>query len=256
MPVLPVSLSDGFVPIIQLHDPVRVGQTLATRTRLAEHIVAIAQELGVPPAKAATYLRKNPGDSLQPGEEIARKKNFWGKTEAAVVSSVEGIVTRYERDTAMLYIRRARETSGEETIISPIEGTIALCNNEKILVETDKHFVLGKRGSGDQITEVLVSIHENSSDAVQSYELDAASIGKIVLGKYFSKELLMKSVSMGVAGIVGTKFLDEDLAYLKNRQITIPVIEIEEADFPALKHWHTKRAYVHGEGKTIILLHT
>ncbi len=255
MPVLPILLTDGYIPVIQPQDPVRIGQILATRVKSTELPVNIAAKLDLQAKKVVQHLLKNPGDSVKPGDEIAAKKNFLGKTEAAVVSTIEGIVTRYERDTGMLFIRPAGQAEGEETLISPIEGTIALCNNEKILIETDKHFILGSRGSGDQISETLVFVHENSSEAVQSFELGADTIGKIVLGKYFPKELLIKSVSMGIAGIIGTKFLDEDLAYLLNKQITMPVIQVEEADLPKLKHWDGKRAFMHGEGKTIILLH-
>lgn len=255
MPVLPIDLTDGYVPVIQINDAVRVGQILASRPKITEFSVHIAEKLGIDPKKVGNHLLKNPGDTVHPGDEIAVRKNFWGKTGSAVVSTIDGIVTRFERHSGVMFIKPAGQTDGEESIISPIEGTISLCNNEKILIETDKHFVLGNRGSGDSATETVLFVHENSSDTVQSFELDASTIGNIVLGRYFPKELLIKSVSMGISGIIGTKFLSEDLAYLQNKRITLPVIEIAEDDLPKLKHWHGKRAYMHGEGKTVILLH-
>ncbi len=256
MPVLPITLDEGFVPVIQLSDTVHVGQILATRVKPTEVSIALADELGVPVKKVGQYLKKNPGDSVVAGEEIAVKKNFFGKVDAEIISKFSGIVTRFEREKGILSVKPAGQPAENETLNSPIDGVITLCNNEKILLETDKHFVVGKRGRGNQTSQVMLFVHTNKSDAVQSYELDASSIGSIILGRYFPREILIKAVSMGVAGIIGTKFLDDDLQYLEERKIDIPFIEIEETDLPKLSHWHGKSAYMHGDGKTIILLHT
>ena len=256
MPILPILLEDGYVPVIQQGDTIRIGQLLASRTRPAELTVSIAEVLEIPPNKVPKYLLKNPGDSVKAGDELAATKNIWGKPQAAVVCKVAGIVSRFERETGVMAIRPEGKSDTEDTLISPIEGVVSLCNNEKILIETTKHFVLGNRGSGDQTTEKLLFVHENDSDAVQTYELDADTIGNIVVGKYFPRELLIKGVSMGITGFIGSKFLDDDLLYLQEKKVTIPVIEIADEDLPKLKHWHGKRAYMHGEGKTIILLQT
>ncbi len=256
MPVLPITLTEGYVPIVQLADTVHIGQILATRVKPTEVSVSLAEELGVPVKKVGQYLKKNPGDSVTSGEQIAVKKSFFGKIEAEVISRFSGIVTRFERERGVLSIKPAGQQIENETLNSPIDGVITLCNNEKILLETDKHFVLGKRGKGDQTSQIVRFVHTNKSEAVQSYELDATSIGAIVVGKYFPRELLIKAVSMGVAGIIGAKFLDDDLHYLEERNSTIPYVEIEETDLLKLAHWHGKSAYMHGDGKTIILLHT
>jgi hypothetical protein len=261
MPFLPILLADGFVPTVSITEHIRVGQPLAKKSISQEASINLSEELGVPPKQVGKYLKKNPGDSLQPGDIIAIQKNLLGSTKEKVVSTTHGVVTRYDRESGTVYIHVTlaagqgnAEQGGEELLFSPIDGVVSLCNNEKILLETDKDVVSAPKGIGGQSTEEIKVLEHAETVAV--YHLDTEAIGKIIIGTYFPKEVLVKAVSMGVKGVIGTKILDGDLVYLQSRNAVVPVIEISSDDHKKLVHWAGKKAFVHGEGKTIILLHT
>jgi hypothetical protein len=261
MPILPLLLSDGFIPLVSESEKVKVGHPLAKRPRTEEIGIDLAKELGVPIHKVPVFLLKKPGDHIAAGDPIAGKKNLFGKISASIVSTADGVVTRFERDTGTVYVKpaSASETVEEEILVSPIEGTISLCNNERILIDTDKNVILGARGIGQHKTDVVMQLPH--AEAVAPYHLGADAIGKIVVGSFFSKEVLIKGLSMGVGGIIvggiiATGLADSDMLYLRERNSEIPIIEISEEDSKKVRQWHGKKAYVHGEGKTIILLQT
>lgn len=255
MPFLPILLSDGFIPTVKQADHVIVGQVIAKKAVAQEAAINLATELGVPPRHVGKYLKKNPGDSMQPGDIIAIQKGFLGSTKEKVVSVANGVVTRYDRENGIVYIHVAGEESVSEQVLnSPIEGIVSLCNNDKILIETEKDVVQGSKGAGGQNTETVLLLAQ--SETVFSYHLDAGAIGKIVLGQYFPKDILIKAVSMGVKGVIGTKILDIDMVYLQGRNTTVPIIEVATDDYKKLTHCEGKKAFLSGKEKTIILLHS
>lgn len=253
MPCLSINLQTGFNPLVSQGDKINPGQIIARRLSSQEISLNIAEELDVPINKAMQYLKKNPGDSFKEGEILAIRKGFLGSTIAKIVASASGYVTKIERNTGEIFIKPETDSEVvEETIVSPIEGTVSLCNNEKILIECAKNTFVGTLGtSGEHSGEIFVLEH---SETVESYQLRAETIGKIVIGKYFSREVLLKGESIGIAAIIGTKILEKDLEYLKSRKVELPVIEIEESTYKSLVKYHNKKAFVSGSLKTIIIL--
>lgn len=255
MPVLPILLASDFVSQVKQSDIVSVGQILAKKDTLQEATINLAEEFGISPKHVGKYLKKNPGDSILPGDIIAIQKGFLGSTKEKVVSTVNGIITRYDRESGTVYIHITGSEIGPQgdTIISPIDGKVSLCNNEKILIETEKDVVGGIKGQGNQETKEIMVLAE--AEMVEMYHLTVDAVDKIVLGQYFPKDVLIKAVSMGVKGVIGTKFLDIDLIYLQGRKAVVPVIEVAADEYKRMARWHGKKAYIQGETKTIILLH-
>jgi hypothetical protein len=254
MPFLPILLSNNFVSAVKVGDIVTVGQVLAKKTKTWEVSINLSDELAVPPHTVIHYVKKNPGDTFDIGEVLALKKNLWGKIVAQITSKSKGIVSRFERDTGELFLIPFSEDFKENEVylVSPIEGKVALCNNEKILIDTDKNFLEAKKGIGGQDSKEIFVL--DSEDTVELFNLNSKTIGKIVIGHFFPKDTLIKSVSMGISAIIGTKIMDSDIAYLQKRQMSIPIVEVSIEDINKVKHWHGKNAFISGEGKTVILL--
>jgi hypothetical protein len=256
MPLLPVPLPVGFQPTVIQGDKVKAGQIIAKKPALREVAINISDQLNIPAHKAFHYVKKNPGDSFVKGEILAVKKNLFGGVTAKVVSKTTGRVTRLERNTGDLFLipeTIANDTQQpEETVISPIEGIIGLCNNDKILIDTNKNFLQGIKGSGgSNLAKILIL---PDADTVEQYHLSASAIGKIVVGNYFPRDVLAKSVSIGISAVIGTKILDTDIAYLLERKMQLPIIEMVNKDLEKVRTWQGKKAFVDGEGKIVILL--
>jgi hypothetical protein len=126
-----VEIPKNFVSLVTVGDRVVKGQVLVKETEKDE-VINISQHLSIPLSKVKNVLKKNPGDPVKVGDVIAVKKSFLGHEEA-VISKVEGIVSRYERSTGNLLIRTSLRAP-TENVISPVAGIISMCDNEQIII--------------------------------------------------------------------------------------------------------------------------
>jgi hypothetical protein len=252
MTSLPVLLPDGFHSLVSIGDTITVGQIIASKEEREEEIVNISTELSIPIGKVKNVLKKKPGDPISLGEVIAVKKSFLGFDQESLLSKVDGIISRYERNTGNLAIR----TSGRsltKNIISPVDGTIALCDNKTIVVTTDKDVVAGTKAIGKSITGEVFLLEDTANVL---YHLDRRAIGKIVVGGNLTREVLTKAIGIGAIGIVGTSITDEDLDHISQKHQHVPILEIDTKAKEIVSTWKDKKIFLDSQSKTIIFLHT
>ena len=147
---LPVQLPPGFTSLVTTGDTIRTGQTIAQKTTTNEQVINISEQLGIPIKKVKNVLKKNPGDEVKEGDVIAVKKGFLGFDSHRVISRVNGVVDRYQRDSGNLIIKTGSQVMMEK-LVSPVDGTITLCDNKKIVIETEKNIALAQKGSGQAV---------------------------------------------------------------------------------------------------------
>ncbi len=258
MPTLPFSLPDGYSPLVKEGDIVTAGHILAQFQGSVEEFVNIPEQLGVPLKNAGKYINKNPGETIEAGDVLAIKKNLFGKTKAAVISEVGGTILRYERDTGNLIVQ-TDQIADVTDLISPVDGTVQLCNNKEIVIHTDKavagtRVASGTKGEGE-IYVLKESFIENSSGNVIFY-LDHNAVGKIILGNTFTRDVLIKGVGIGAAGFLGQSILDQDIEYLREKKITMPVMEVSAEALATLLEMHGQKVILDAQTKTVIFLET
>lgn len=263
MTALPVFLSYGCVPRVKNTEAVKAGQLIAQKILYKECAINIADEFNEPFEKARKYIRKKPGDNVKIGDTLAAKRNFFGFGERKVVSRVEGTISRYARDNGNLFIQLATGSYTSD-IVSPVDGIVSLCNNDKIVIETDKDVFPGRKGAGGNGQgEVFIldgAFPENGADSAGSdislyYALDSRAVGKIIVGRNFQRDLLIKSIGMGAVGIVGTEIDDSDLEYISGRHMHVPLIEVDNDTIEKIIQWKGKKIYLNSLEKLLILLH-
>lgn len=280
---LPISLPEGYVAVVKEGDEVVRGQVVAQR-QIDEEIVNIPQQLHISLEKVKDVLKKDPGDLVKIGDDLAVKKSFWGE-ETAIISKVDGVVDRYERTTGNLVINKSGKTSEEaENVISPVAGVVGLCNNDTIVIESasdtveaeeseatsnipaekpekpklksNAKSIQGITGVGGSTEGEIVVLEESFSNGDQDliYALDSKTIETIVVSNKLTKEMFVKGSSIGVAGFVGTNISQEDFDYLEKKRIGIPVVEVDEDSLKQLVAWDGKMVMVEGEEKKISLV--
>lgn len=263
MTALPVLLSYGCVPRVKNNDPVKAHQLIAQKILHKECAINIADEFNESYENARKYIRKNPGDNLKIGDVLAVKKGFLGFKERKVVSRVDGKFSRYERDSGNLFIELATEANVED-IVSPVDGIVSLCDNDKIVIETDKDVYPGRKGAGGNAQgEVFIlegAFKERGAESPESeisiyYALDSEAVGKIIVGRTFHRDLLIKSIGMGATGIIGTTISDLDLEYISGRHMQVPLIEVDHDTIEKIIQWKGKKIYLNSLEKLLILLH-
>jgi len=254
MTALPIQLPEGYSTIVTVGDTVTAGQILAEPQKGDEEIIEIPQMLGIPKEKVKNVLRKKPGDTVEEGDIIAQKNGFLGIDKDTIVSKVSGQVIRYERFTGNLIIQTSTQ-SHTKKIVSPVDGTVSLCNNEQIVIQTRKRIVQGIQGWGGKararIFILEASFAKDKSNVL--YHLDNHAVGKIVVGNIFTRDMLIKCAGLGIKGIVCLQIAEEDREYIQSRQEQLPTIQVTE---DGMKHViQFQAAAIDGELKTILQLH-
>ncbi len=248
MTALPIPLPEGFQAHVKADDNVEIGQVIAVRSGKTEVIINIPHQLAISNNAAKKSLIKIPGESIEAGEIIAKRNGFLGLSKSSVVSQVSGTILRYERDSGNLVIKTHEATDVSE-LVSPVAGIVTLCDNKKIVIRTDKNFFVGVKAIGGQAKGELIALLEDDP-----YHLNAAAIGKIVVGRKFTREMLSKAMGIEVLGIIGSSIADADMAFIGDRKFETPIIETTDDNINSLREWKNKKVYMDADAKSIILL--
>lgn len=262
MTSLPILLPESYAPVVAIGTSVTVGQILAQSTTSDEIIVNIANTLHCSVKKVNNTIRKNPGDSVTKGDLLALKTGFFGISQTALLSNVTGNVVRFERDTGNLVIKTLQPNSvPTQTLLSPVDGVVKLCDNEQIVLDTDKNVLTGEKGHGATgsgevfiLEKSLKPVEKPEDNANLMFLLESNAIGKVLVGGVLPRDVIVKAIGMGLTGVVGTTIEDSDLEHIKERNLSTPVIQVNAVDIEKLLSWSGKKVFLDGESKSIVFL--
>lgn len=258
MTSLPILLPDGFIPVVSVGDTITVDQSIAEKNNSETTVVInISEELSLPPEKTGKTVKKNPGDVIEPGDIIAYRRGFLKMGEQKVVSSISGKILTYDKRTGdmTILVSEGGDNEGEnEKFLSPIDGTVTLCDNEKIVVDTKTNTFIATRSSGGSIQAEVLYIKETGDGTLPLHALTTDIIGKVILTSSLSLDGLTKAIGMDAAGILVRSLTDTDADYLAEKHASFPILQVAEDDYVKLVKWSGKQLYIDGGKKSIILL--
>jgi len=253
MVLLPFQLESGFTPIVKKGDLVKVGDILAERKNSENQSIPLAKIFGVKPHTAGKFLKVSPGDSITTGEVLAVRKGVF--KEDKILSEVTGTVMAYDRSSGELILHPSISGKKSEELRCPIDGIVSVCNNDQIVVETEKDVVVGERSSGLQAEGIVYKPNIVSGSNTLLYTLDTQIEGKVLILQSADRDILLKAIGMEVSGILAGEVSESDLSYLSKRNIQTPVIQLSEPELKKVVKWVDKKAYIDASGKTVLLLH-
>ena len=255
MTALPIVLSEGFSALVKEGDTIISGQLLARKAAPKDEIVNLFDTLHINRSEAKKVLKKGPGDQIKPGDIVAVKKNIFGKVLSKIVSEIDGTIIRYERDTGNLVVRN--DLSNDLKLISPVAGTVTLCNNREIVLQTEHAVVTNGVSLGNSAQGDLYVLQESFTlDGMENalYYLDHRAVGKIVIVQGLTRDLVSKGNSIGAAGFLGLHIGDNELLYMEEKSLPMPVLQIDETLLETIHQWENKPVYVDVMTKAIVLL--
>jgi len=151
MTLLPVLLPEGFVPKVSVNDKLTVGQIIAEKKEKGiEEVIHVFQILRVPPQKIVKTLRKNLGDSVSKGDVLAIKKGRLRLGTKKIISEFSGTIVKIDEEKGDVLIHTGVGDKNLISIISPVDGIVDFCNNDKIVIKTERHVLLAKRATGEE----------------------------------------------------------------------------------------------------------
>ena len=220
-------LLNGFVPKVSIGDKVIAGQVIAEKnTKRSDEKGDLGKLLGVSPQKVSKYLTRRPGDRVEEGTVIAVKKGSLGLGTKKIESPIAGTVFKFDGETGFIYIRGRREDAETENLFSPVDGTIELCDNKKIVIKTDKEAILADKVSGRGIVQAEITLL--GKDEIDPAGINGKIRGKIILGKVFQREAISKALGIGALGIISQNISDEEFEDLAKKNIDTPIFIINE----------------------------
>jgi len=270
MTSLPISLPPDYSPVVKKGDKVTNGQILATTKKkpevlrqeslqASETMIDLAEALSVSDGAVRKFLTKAPGDTVSSGDIVAQRLVATGLKKLIVYSQVIGTVSRFERDSGRLYIRSESSeavvpiAAKNADILSPLAGTISVCNNDQIVIESEDKALTGSEGFGGSVTgEIFVLTPEGDKAAIVSSQIVKEAIGKILLLPDIEREALAKADAIGVVGILGTELSEELLEHCRSSKLDISILAIDPAIGKKLVKFKNP-VILHGEEKSIIL---
>jgi hypothetical protein len=254
MTSLPVSIPTGFSVVVKKGDKIEKGDTLAkspegSSSAKAETTINLTAIFNDTPDTVRKFLLKGPGDHVSRDEVIAIRSRSMGLKRDRVISHMTGTITRFDRGEGILIIQRDDVKPQEEEvedILSPLAGTIKVCNNDSIVIEADvdeeeaeeeiktppfPKVKAENSGSGGKVTGTVMVLTPSGSDAViMGTQITKDTIGKILLLPDIDKEAVAKASAIGVLGIIGTQLSKDLFDYVKERKIDIPLITIDQEE--------------------------
>ena len=253
---LPITIPSDFDVLVAKDEEVKAGQILARKRKVpSDVVIEVAKRLKLSPKKVAGILLKAPGDYLQKGEPLAKKEGFF--TDTILISEISGTFSKYDRNTGSVTVRLTEEEAvetGVEEIVCPLDGKVMMCHNDQIILETEKNVLLGKQGVGGTFQGLLKIIDKDPKDEVMAEELGGEEIGSVVFAPGFSREAYAKAAAIGVGGLLTLNTTDADIAYLEEKRLVLPLIQVGSDVGLKIAKWQNKEIFVDGHNKAILLL--
>lgn len=249
MTLLPVLLPEGFAPKVTVNDKLTAGQIIAEKRGASENTINVAFYFGIPASDIHNVLKKNLGDAISEGELLAEKKGGFGKNPKKLISQFSGTITKIDKTNGDVGIRSSLEKGSLQTINSPVAGSVDFCNNEKIVIKTDKDTILALDGSGEGAEGEICYLA-----VLEEPSLTSEIAGKIILTNVIDRLSLFKAIGLDASGIIVRRFEDIDFVDVSQKQIKMPIMIVGEEDFRKLEKLNGKKVYLGGKDKSIIVL--
>jgi hypothetical protein len=248
MTLLPILLPEGFEVKVSAGQKIAAGSVLAEGQGQAhEEIINLAGQLKLSPQKAVKALKKNLGDSVSSGEVLAVKKSLFGSQK--IISKFSGIIAKIDEASGDLVIRVSGDEAKKNTIACPIDGIIDSLDKQKIVIKTDKQAFLATDGVGAEKEGELLYIPDFNGNKLNDKVED-----KIILAENVDRVAVFKAIGLDASGVITKNLEDIDFIDLENKNIRIPILEVNEEDFQKLIKEIGKKLYLFGKKKSIIVL--
>jgi hypothetical protein len=239
--------------------------TVVARTALPGKVypINVANQLGVDPARLASYMLKKVGDRVTIDELVAETEGLFGFFKSEAKAIVGGTIEAISPVTGMV-IFQADPIPVEVDAYIP-GRVVEVHESEGCVVQAEAALVQGIFGLGGETTAELAMAVQGRKDELTAARLKPEHKGKIVVGgSYISLDGLQKAREVGVAGVVVGGFDYDDIKELLGYEVGVAItggeklgltlivtegfgrIEMAPATFELLKKLEGRRASING----------
>jgi hypothetical protein len=162
-------------------------------------VLDVCRTLGIPRRRAAKYIRKSAGDTVQVNDLLAAPRGPLGQLRKGCRSPVEGQVVEV-RD-GLILIESAATTL---ELRAHIRGEVAnVMPNRGVVITVSGALIQGVWGSGGEAEGVLKMLVDNPEKPLRARAIDVSCHGTIVAGgRILDETVLDQAVEARVRGII------------------------------------------------------
>lgn len=208
---------DSETPIFQVHQ------------NSNQQILEIAKLLHIKPSEIIRFLKIKPGDTFDIDSVIAEKRNLL--SSALIKSPIKGIFKDMDLKNGIITVVESSNIK-EEKIKFPIEGKIKDITKSILEIEANGQSYEGKNGEGADIFGELVGVE---GEKIGILEINCDVNDKIVMGRLFLPETIIKLEVMGAIGIISENNFHNNL---------LPWIQVDKETVTKLKLHYREKIWI------------
>lgn len=185
-------------------------------------VVDVSRTLGVRREKAANYIRKAVGESVQADEVLAAPKGLLGKLRRGCRAPGDGQIVGIRNGLILI---EAAPVAYE--LRAHIRGQVAnVLPNRGVVISTTGTLVQGVWGSGGEAEGVLKVVVDSPQKPLRPRSIDVSCHGTIVVGGWILDEkALEQAVEANVQGIIAGGVRSELCAWLEDLPFPVMITE-------------------------------
>lgn len=190
-------------------------------------IVKASMLLGMEPEDLTRFMKKELGDTVEKGEQIAFYSALFGLIKKSVVSPIDGTVESISDITGQVIIRGSPIPVEVDAYIP---GTVAeVMPREGAVIETNAAFIQGIFGIGGEVHGEIHVVVEDNTQEVDADMIKPEYKGKVLIGgSLVTMDALKKAADVGVSAIVSGGIRHYDLTTFTGEEIGVAITGQEE----------------------------
>lgn len=243
MSSLPILLQDGdYVLKVKAGDKVQAGDILALKkAKQKEEVIHLFKNYSINLQKDKKSLKKNLGDFIEENEILAIKSSFLGGKK--VLSPFSGTIIKIDEERGDVFVRTASEEVAEK-VISPVDGEVDFCNNEKIVIKSSGDAIHAELATGED-SEGETQVVDNEDKLTETLK------DKIILVRNGGRLLTFKAIGVGAKGLIFADADQDIFEELLEKRIKIPVLRVGEENFEKLQKKAGEKVILKPQEKSI-----
>ncbi len=251
MTLLPVLLPQGYKTKVAVGEKITAGKVLAEKTVSGkDEVIHLAKDLNISPKKALNSLKKSLGSKVSKGDVIAIKKGKLGIGKKQLISEFDGTLIKLEEETGDLFVRvSVKEEVVGEPLVSPVDGEVDFCNNEKIVLKTEKAAIIAEKTSGDSVKGKLLVLDKKE---IEDEDIKKEVNEKIIAGKSFDLAAIFKIYAIGGLGVITINDETKTENQVLEKKLSKAFFLVSKQNYEKIEKLNGKEILLETENKAIM----
>jgi hypothetical protein len=190
-------------------------------------IVKASMLLGLEPEDLPRFMKKELGDTVEKGEQMAFYSALFGLIKKSVEAPIDGTIESISEITGQVIIRGAPIPVEVDAYIP---GTVVeVMPREGAVIETNAAFIQGIFGIGGEIHGDIHVVVDDNTQVMDADMIKPEHVGKVLIGgSLVTLDALKKAVELGVSAIVSGGVRHYDLTTFTGEEIGVAITGQEE----------------------------